>query len=684
MRGFTLIEVIVVAFIVMLGVTGYVTLQSEYVRTDSTLNLRTIATELAQEKLDDLRQFNALESNPGDIAYNDIDDNVGGSIAAGAVDVAIKTGDGQTHQFTRSWAVTEQYFVDTDADGAPDTWLDEGDAGLPAALPAYASQKMVEVTVSFQDNTGAAKQVDVSGSVAPIPVGRSFQATNESDNAKAQPQVVYNPGRAPDVIAYDLGNGENIETSKPVPDIDKQGDNNVVQFETIRYIELIDRTDKLEQEEFLTVNCECVLAGTGEGYTASVTMLDDEELVVKPGEVVTKMTGRVDGVGQPALCEECCRDHHDNLDTVASGSYYRTEGGLPHGHYKRTGENTFVPATSVGSKYDEVCRFKRVNGYFALYTDWQLVDIVQFDDQFLFDDAALAAYINYSENVVAAEVTGGSKPIRPEGRDMTVAPGGYQLISRGIYVDRLTSDHRDAIRAKIAAGDSDWKAITPFYDINLTLLSDWSSKDTNIVTVTQEPIQTIVDPVNDFYGTYSRGRLEALRDGITNTRVFSTAFNSGITGTGAISPVDVSAGVLDDTLVVTVDSKAGTEKFFGLIADINCLITTAGVTESCETNNDLRANFVDLASMDILPSPEQFSCLVNVPKGKSTPFFSCENVSENWNGYMEFTINKPGFTTVYKIQYPDGRVEEMNILRLDSRLVATSNREYSLILEFIE
>lgn len=684
MKGFTLVEVIIVAFIVMLGVTGYVTLQSEYVRTDTSLNLRVIATSLAQDKLDDLRQFESLESNPGDIAYNDIDDNLGGAIASGAINIPVKTGNNQVHQFVRTWTVTDQYFIDTDADGDADTWLEEGDAGLPMDLPSYPSQKKVIVTVSYNDNSGSAKQVDLVGSIAPIPVGRSFQVSNESDNAKVQPQVVYNPGRAPDVIAYDLGNGENIETSKPVPDIDKQGDNNVVQFETIRYIELVDRADKLEQEEFLTVNCSCILNGIGTGYTASVTQLKDDELVVKQGEPVTKMTGAVDGNGQPEMCTQCCRDHHDNTDTVSSGSYYRIEDGKPHNHYKRIGSNSFASPLTTGGRYDEVCRFKRVDGYFSLYTDWQLLDIVQFNDQFLFDDTALAAYINYSEALVASNITGSNKPVRPSGRDMTVSPGGYQLISRGIYMDRLTQSHRNAISAKITAGDEDWKSITPFYDINLTLLSEWSSSNTEIVTITQEPIQTIVDPVNDFYGTYSRGRLEALKDGEAVSSVSNTAYNSGITGTGPISPSDVSNGKVDNTLNVTVNSKSGTEKFFGLIADINCLITTNGITESCETNNDRKDNFVDLANMLINPDPNQFDCIVNVPKGNSTSFFSCENVSENWRGQMLFRISKSGYTTIYKIQFPDGRIEETDTLRLDANLQETSNRKYSLILEFVK
>ncbi|MDM7860816.1 hypothetical protein QTP81_09435 [Alteromonas sp. ASW11-36] len=683
MRGFALVEVIVVALIVMIGVTGYVTLQSEYVRSDSSMNLRTVAMELAQEKLDDLRQFEELQTTAGAIAFNDIADNQGGAIAAGPTNIAIKTAAGQTHTFVRSWQVVDQYFVDTNADGTADTWLNAGNIGLPLVLPNYPTQKAVTVSVSYVGADGDAKVVSVDGNIAPIPVGRSFQANTETDNAKRQPQVSYTPGAAPDVIAYDLGNNEKIETSKPVPDIDNQGENNVVQFETIRYLELLNQTDKLEQEEFLTVNCTCALAGNGKGYTAAMTVLQNGELVVQQGEEVTKMTGVPANNQQPALCTQCCRDHHDTATTIANENYYRSENGGPHKHYFRDNSGNYSLASGIGDKYHEACRFKRVNGFFTLYPDWQLIDIVEFDDSFLFTGSNLTAYTNYSENVIESEITGSARPAKLAGRDLTVLPGGYQLISRGIYLDRMTSAHKATVKAMITAGDPDWIAFTPFYDINLTLLSDWYTTTPIVATVTQEDIETIVDPVNDFYGTYSRGRLEALTDGVTKVAVQGYAYNSSITGTGPISPSEKAGIRIDDSITVTVDSKAGTEKFYGLVVDINCIITFNGVPESCETNNTKKASYVDLTALVIEPNPNNFTCTVDVPKGKSTPFMNCENVSENYNGYIDFTFAKAGYTTVMKIRLPDGSVVTTNRLDLSKRLTATSNREFALIIELV-
>ena len=61
-RGFSLIEVLIASLVIMLGVTGVVTLQSAYMRNDAQSGYRHTALQLAQNKVDDLRQFEARKS----------------------------------------------------------------------------------------------------------------------------------------------------------------------------------------------------------------------------------------------------------------------------------------------------------------------------------------------------------------------------------------------------------------------------------------------------------------------------------------------------------------------------------------------------------------------------------------------------------------------------------------------
>ena len=139
-RGFSLVEVLIASLIIMLGVSGVVSLQSAYMRSDAQTSNRHAALRLAQNKFDDLRQFEAIESAAGIIAYNDIADNTGGTIKPGQVDVTLGT-DGEFHSFTRNWEVEDQYFSDTTGDGVADTWMDRVTLlgrGLP--LPPFPAQ----------------------------------------------------------------------------------------------------------------------------------------------------------------------------------------------------------------------------------------------------------------------------------------------------------------------------------------------------------------------------------------------------------------------------------------------------------------------------------------------------------------------------------------------------------------
>ncbi|WP_168171540.1 prepilin-type N-terminal cleavage/methylation domain-containing protein [Lacimicrobium sp. SS2-24] len=679
-KGFTLIEVLVAALIIMLGVTGYVTLQSVYIKSDAKTNQRSVAMQLAQEKLEELRSFTAIQAAPGEFAFADIADNAGGTIASGDVDVSLTEDADRVYTFNRTWDVTSQYYVDTDADGQPDSWLNSGDANLPAVLPPWPAQKQVTVTVTWSDPQGESHSVALQASLAPVTQAASYQAINESDNAKASPTVSYTPGLAPDVIAYDLGDNQKVETSKPVPEVTKQGDNTQVQFETVKYIELPDDVTKLEQEDFLTVDCECKIAGTGSGATPHMTILVDGELMVQPGEMISKTTGVPASDKQPALCTQCCRDHHDTVTMVSNEEHYRAEDGAPHKHYLNDGAGNFSLASSVGDAYNEACRFKRVNGLFQLYPDWQLLDIIEFDDQYLFGDGKLSAYTNYTESLISKRIQGLTSPAKPADRDITVAPGAYQMIARGVYLDRMKSEHKQQVLDKIADGDESWKAITPFYDINLTLLANWSTQVPEVASITQETIQTLVDPANNYYGTYSRGRLEALSQGTSTVAVNAYPHNAGITGGKALSPVEYSGVIIDNSVTVEVDPKTAIEKYWGIIGDINCTLVVGGATQACELNNNKKADYVDLATMQITASPEHFACTITIPKGNATPFFSCDDVSEKWTGSLTFTFSKPDYGVTMQIQYPDNSVVESNQLTLSEGLSATSNREYNLIL----
>ena len=98
-KGFSLIEVLVALIVVMGGIAAATKLQSVFFQNSSDAQSRSIATSLAQRKLDDLRSFTEIVPSTGktwtealadssiNMAYQFITDDKGGIIAPGVQDV---------------------------------------------------------------------------------------------------------------------------------------------------------------------------------------------------------------------------------------------------------------------------------------------------------------------------------------------------------------------------------------------------------------------------------------------------------------------------------------------------------------------------------------------------------------------------------------------------------------------
>lgn len=160
-RGFSLIEVMVTLVVISIGVLGHVSFQRLVFRDTGESGMRNVASELAAEKLEDLRGFSRLDTKAGSFAYQDIANNAGGSLATGTVSV------GNT-QFTRSWTTTN-YYYSTDL-SAPTTTVPTG-----SPLPDF---KAVTVTISWTDVSGDAQSLSVVTHIAgvdPSAAGRIFR-----------------------------------------------------------------------------------------------------------------------------------------------------------------------------------------------------------------------------------------------------------------------------------------------------------------------------------------------------------------------------------------------------------------------------------------------------------------------------------------------------------------------------
>lgn len=147
--GYSLIEVLVTMVVIAGGLLAHVGLQRIVFREANLSSGRVAATELALNKLEDLRAYTALYATTGQFAYQDIANNAGGSLASGTVAV-------DTIAFNRSWTVADRWYA-----GPNSAATATAPAGNP--LPSY---KLVTVTVAWTDQNGAAQSVVLPSLIA--------------------------------------------------------------------------------------------------------------------------------------------------------------------------------------------------------------------------------------------------------------------------------------------------------------------------------------------------------------------------------------------------------------------------------------------------------------------------------------------------------------------------------------
>jgi len=223
---------------------------------------------------------------------------------------------------------------------------------------------------------------------------------------------------------------------------------------------------------------------------------------------------------------------------VNTQNYYRLESGDAHKHYNRLGDNIFEEALAEGDEYQEVCRFKRVDGFYHVASDLVQLTITEFAAQHLAQQNNRDAYTAYVKHVLAAYIQNTALPPPMIGRDITLPLGQFQLAAYGIYMERLYAEDLAYLNTLITNNDERWFALAPFYDVNVTLLADWRSSDTQSVNILQQAIQTVENVGQDYYASYQRGVIENLMLGQSKIYASMNGSNSGLVGHAPLSPYE--------------------------------------------------------------------------------------------------------------------------------------------------
>lgn len=582
-HGFSLLEVLIAIVIFAIGLVALAQLQGNLTRYGGLTKNRALAVNLAEDQLEEFRAFSQSATDPLGVneSYEDIVDNTAG--------VAVPNQGGTN--FNVAWDVTDYYYLpatQTYTSTRPGTWT------------GVSSYKMVTVTVDWVDPTfdesspdADTTQIvlkDVIPSNPPSVSGRVVSGPS----GPLGPRVPYTPGLNPDVVAISLNAAGNRfkESLVPEPEVfRKQGDEFVLTAFDVITFTTDGSTRFLRREEFVVLNCECVLGSIGVGRRP--TVWNGVEYV--EGKTAAKRVGSPNNNrNQDPLCELCCRDHHDGGTAVESFTdttnvaeddpsdtariLYDPWSGAAHSHYKRNNSGDLVTA-AVGDEYLENCRLIRKDGFFRVTQDAKLAQIHAMPEDYLDSDAEVDEYSAYVTNFVKeyiADIDGtypGSQPSPANfNANGTTAPPtsttlpllsstegddgvlDQQLRARNIYIDYLTREVR-TLYSCIAGGTApadcgaenvtDELEIVPFFDLNVTLLAEWfEDPNDDPVIVTNERLES--------ENTHSRGLIARTSFGGSDVTAQMADSNTGLTNTQGVSPADE---IISDSDTLGVDAS---------------------------------------------------------------------------------------------------------------------------------
>ena len=567
--GFTLIEVLIGILIFAVGMLALAKLQGNLARNSGDANARTVATNIAEEVIEEARIFGQIDSDGTNAAYNDIVDGTRTITRGGNV-------------FTVASDVTDYYYNSTDETFTTEAPADAGRSDFKQLdlVVTWNTGQEFQVdgtnTTSGRLGSGSIRITDVISSITSGSGGKAALGT-EGDGSYAPP-VDYQPGANPDIISIKLGENKFKESTTPLPDVIRTDEMVETRFDVVTYSQAPDDDAALflRREEFLAVSCECTLRipdSEGEGGLRP-TIWEGSEY--SEAEFVRKPYGESADNLQSDFCGVCCRDHHDGgavqeveVNDPGRAKYQPFQTG-DHQHYSRVlhgpDQGTLEPVDSDGDTYIEACRLIRKDGFFRVAQDLRQEGLNNFPADYLDVADEVLEYSTYITEAVTqyeTDVWGVSDyelspPILTAAANMDPAvvfpastflkasvmePGGVteqQLRTRGIYIDYMGEVLQKKIgcllgRILVGCDDIDVPNVStvleiiPFYDVQLTWLARWNESPNNIpVDVTNDPIQ------ND--NSHNRGIASLYGKGYSTVSASAHKGNLGLTGTDPIDP----------------------------------------------------------------------------------------------------------------------------------------------------
>lgn len=505
--GVALIEVLVSALVFAFGVVGLINLQSTLFKAATNAQARTVAVQLAEEKLEDLRRFADYAT------FAAIANNTGGTIPATAFGNSISI---NNTQYTRNWIVDNYYLQ---ANGTVTT-TDNSTPIVQKQIVITVAWLSVENLPTFLVNGVTVNQTVTLRALisSNSSVISSEMLFNEGGSGQT-PIIPYRPSNDPNVTTIRVGDNKFRETMIPKVTTDNQGTIVTTQFTAYTYNA---NNQLLRQEDFKNVACVCAFNGNSQdapgqrAYGPSYPVWDDTKASrtyntykdVIGGFVAGKPKGCVAGGGgncaanPDPYCDICCRDHHDSGAATerkyaafrSASDFVNADGSGNHKHY-RGGE-----VVSSGT-YVEACRLKRIDGIWRVYQDWFQISLKLIPAEDLNNSTKKTAYSDYTTTLVDAYIDAKKRPNDPGftpnvtypvilNRDSNTAnhlPLAVseikKLSTRTVYLDWMDDNHLqnvyDLKNRVLQPGEPahDYLIHIPFYEVDNTAVGNLSVPD---------------------------------------------------------------------------------------------------------------------------------------------------------------------------------------------------------------
>lgn len=693
--GMTMLEVLLAIVIFVVGMLALAHLQGNLSRSSGDANTRTVATNIAEELIEQMRSFEQIKSETGVEAYNDIVTDTR-TITRGGV------------EFTADITVEDWFFK---ADRVTVT-KNTGDPDLADRDLSVSDFKVVELAVSWVGNEF---QVDegtsttgrlgsgnfvVSSIIPSVPVLGAAKVAAEDDGLPGVLPVDYTPGQRPDVIPIALNNSKFKESSTPMPDVVRQDEIVETWFDVITYNQTGTGAIFLRREEFVVASCDCTLRLPSGSENTGFLPTTWGGTEYTEGEWVSKAYGEGNSNQQSQYCDTCCRDHHDLASQTGSGkedfmydpwrewTAPATSGA--HKHYLPNKQGGMDEATSDGDDYIEACRMVRKDGFFRVAQDFRqevqnttaqsfffLTNNV--NDYSAYVTAAVGNFANdNSANKTLESPADLSLPLPGDDPatntiDLPTAAAATsdQQVARAIYVDHVTAEAQEVIDCIVqsapncdkAPGITNYLEVFPFYEIQTTWLAFWKEN------VNGDPVTVTNDPLADD-NSHSRGMASLTGSAIINPVTVTADMhrgNVGLTATDPINELHYTNGMGDTELYIDANGTGGSTPppttghvFSGSISSTVPGVQAANTMFSGSTGVNCTKIVTDFNCIIGFGAANPFLTISGYSKGNSALY-----ICESSGMYPGISVQDPNSTT-FDLGTVNGTVDNLSLIIQDS------------------